>query len=156
MEEEFEEVTDSSMSEDESYSSSESESESEEDLDPIFSLIDEDNIPAVKELLTADRTAIYRRCGEQQHSPLHHAATGYEESQANLKMVKLLLSHGALVNCRDTEFLTPLHIACMMGREKMCNLLLTNGARYYPTTDDGSLDPPYEVGESKVAEVLIR
>ena len=150
MEEEFEEFTDSSMTEDESYSSSESESEE----DPIFSLVSEDNITAVKDLLAADWTAIYRLDGED-HSPLHYPAMG-DESRAKLKMAKLLLSRGALVNSRATEFLTPLHIACMMGSDKMCNLLLTNGARYDLTRDDGSLDPLYEAGELKVAEALIR
>ena len=149
MEEEFEEFIDSSMSEDESYSSSQSESEE----DPIFSLLDEDNITGVKDLLTADWTAIYRRDGEN-HSPLHYPAMGDEESRVKLKMAKLLLSRGALVNSRDTEFFTPLHYAIMKGREKMCNLLLTNGARYDLSTEDGSVNPVIRALE--VTEALIR
>ena len=132
-------------------------SESKPEEDPIFRMVDEDNITAVRDLLTADWTAIYRQDADvkQRFEPLHHAADD-TESHAKLEMAKLLLSRGALVNRRATEFHTPLHIACMMGREKMCNLLLTNGARYDLTTDGGSLDPLYEAGEPNVTKALIR
>ena len=69
-------------------------------------------------------------------------------------MAKLLLSRGALVNSRDMEFFTPLHRAIMMGNEKMCNLLLTNGARYDLSTEDGSVNPVIRALE--VTEALIR
>ena len=45
-------------------------------------------------------------------------------------MARLLLSYGALVNSQASEFHTPLHIASLTGKKDLCNLLLTNGARY--------------------------
>ena len=48
----------------------------------------------------------------------------------NTDMTKLLLSHGAPVNRRDCDSLTPLHHICIKGRVKLCELFLTNGARY--------------------------
>ena len=138
-------------------------SESKPEEDPIFRMVDEDNITAVRDLLTADWTAIYRQDadGKQRREPLHHAALApvwpSTESHAKLEMAKLLLSRGALVNSRDMEFFTPLHYAIMKGREKMCNLLLTNGARYDLSTENGSVYPfKGEARALEVTEALIR
>ena len=122
-------------------------------------MVNEGNITAVKDILTADWTAIYRKDREEdfENPTLLHAVAWTntdEESLANLEMAKLLLSRGALVNSRDTEFFTPLHYAIMKGREKMCNLLLTNGARYDLSTEDGSVNPVIRALE--VTEALIR
>ena len=133
-------------------------SESEPEEDPIFRMVNKDNITVVRDHLTADWTAIYRQDadGKQRFEPLHHAADD-TESHAKLEMAKLLLSRGALVNSRATEFLTPLHIASMMGREKMCNLLLTNGARYDLSTENGSVYPfKGDARALEVTEALIR
>ena len=123
---------------------SESESESEEnEEDPVFKLITKNNFEAVREVLTTDRSIVNRSFDD--FSLLHHAISlihiPSSESAAVIEMVKLLLSHGASVNSRAYNFETPLHEASRDGNgdggEKMCELLLTNGARFNLTDDRG-------------------
>ena len=97
--------------------------------DRVFTLLSQGNSQAVRELLSTDRTLIHR-LDHENHSLLHYPAMEGEETPARIEMVKLLLSHGALVNSRASHFYTPLHIACMHGKKEMVELLLTNGARY--------------------------
>ena len=127
----------------------------EEPQHPVFDLVFQGNIEAVRQLLSTDRTLVHRR-DHDDHSPIHYPAKGRSESTAKLEMARLLLSQGALVNSRASEFYTPLHIACMMGREKMCELLLTNGARYDLKLDIGRYSPLDEAREVKVVKALIR
>ena len=95
----------------------------------IFQLVWEGNLVAVNQILKSDRTAVHQR-DSQDHTPIHRPSPmGGEESRA-VEMAKLLLSYGAPVNSHASELYTPLHIACETGKEKICNLLLTNGARY--------------------------
>ena len=129
--------------------------EEEEPQHPVFDLVFQGNIEAVRQLLSTDRTLVHRR-DHHDHSPIHYPAKGRSESTAKLEMARLLLSQGALVNSRASEFYTPLHIACMMGREKMCELLLTNGARYDLKLDHGRYSPLDEAREVKVVKALIR
>ena len=127
----------------------------EEPQHPVFDLVFQGNIEAVRQLLSTDRTLVHRR-DHHDHSPIHYPAKGRSESTAKLEMARLLLSQGALVNSRASEFYTPLHIACMMGREKMCELLLTNGARYDLKLEHGRYSPLDEAREVKVVKALIR
>ena len=123
--------------------------------DPFFTLLRQDNVEAVRELLSTDRTLIHQ-LDFANPSPIHYPAMGTQDTPAKIEMAKLLLSHGALVNSRDSEFFTPLHIACLYGRKEMCELLLTNGARYDLTLDNGrdsAIDQAVGVG---VVKVLIR
>ena len=129
--------------------------EEEEPQHPVFDLVFQGNIEAVRQLLSTDRTLVHRR-DHHDHSPIHYPAKGRSESTAKLEMARLLLSQGALVNSRASEFYTPLHIACMMGREKMCELLLTNGARYDLKLEHGRYSPLDEAREVKVVKALIR
>ena len=129
--------------------------EEEEPQHPVFDLVLQGNIEAVRQLLSTDRTLVHRR-DHDDHSPIHYPAKGRSESTAKLEMARLLLSQGALVNSRASEFYTPLHIACMMGREKMCELLLTNGARYDLKLEHGRYSPLDEAREVKVVKALIR
>ena len=127
----------------------------EEPQHPVFDLVFQGNIEAVRQLLSTDRTLVHRR-DHDDHSPIHYPAKGRSESTAKLEMARLLLSQGALVNSRASEFYTPLHIACMMGREKMCELLLTNGARYDLKLEHGRYSPLDVAKEVKVVKALIR
>ena len=125
--------------------------------DPVFNLLRLGNSQAVRELLSTDRTLIHR-LDLNDHSLLHYPAMdGHDQdTPANLEMAKLLLSHGALVNSRALCFDTPLICACMMGMKEMCELLLTNGARFDLTLDNGrdsALDQAKSVG---VVKALIR
>ena len=123
--------------------------------DPVFNLLSQGNSQAVRELLSTDRTLIHR-LDLDDHSPIHHPAMGGQETPAKIELVKLLLSHGALINSRASEFITPLHIACMMGRKEMCEVLLTNGARYDLTLDHGRTSALDEAKSVGVVKALIR
>ena len=140
----------------------EAESESEEnEEDPVFKLITKNNFEAVREVLTTDRSIVNRSFDD--FSLLHHAISlihlPSSDSAAIIEMVKLLLSHGASVNSRAYNFETPLHEASRDGNgdggEKMCELLLTNGARFNLTDDMGYsvLDKTRNLG---VVKTLIR
>ena len=101
--------------------------ESEPEPDPlIFQLVRQGNLAGVRKILKSDRTAIYQQ-DSMGHTPIH--VTRGKDSRA-LDMAKLLLSYGAQVNSQASEFWTPLHIASLQGKKELCNLLLTNGAKY--------------------------
>ena len=126
-----------------------------EPVHPIFHLVRQGDLAGVRDLLSSDRTALHQLDGTD-HAPIHIPAIGREESSVKLEMVRLLLSQGALVNSRASDFTTPLHIACMMGREKMCELLLVNGARFDLTLDNGRETALYESQREDVVKTLIR
>ena len=122
--------------------------ESEPEPDPIiFQLVRQGDLAAVSQILRSDRTAVHQRDG-MDHTPIHCPCPssmvmgwlGRDESPG-LDMAKLLLSYGAPVNSKASGSYTPLHIACVTGREKMCNLLLSNGARYDLKLEDGRKTP---------------
>ena len=126
-----------------------------EPVHPIFHLVRQGDLAGVRDLLSSDRTALHQLDGTD-HAPIHIPAIGREESSVKLEMVRLLLSQGALVNSRASDFTTPLHIACMMGREKMCELLLVNGARFDLTLDNGRETALHESQREDVVKTLIR
>ena len=130
------------------------EEEEEEEEHPVFNLLMQDKVEAVRELLATNRTLVHR-LNSSGHDPIHYAAWG-QGTPANIDMVKLLLSHGALVDSRGYRFATPLHLACLCGREKMCELLLTNGARYDLTLNEGNTSALHLAGNVEVVKVLIR
>lgn len=163
---ETEETRHESESESESESDEEdpdvddSESESEEDEeDPVFKLISENNYEAVREALTTDRSIVNRSFDD--FSLLHHAISlihlPSSESAVVIEMVKLLLSHGASVNSRAYNFETPLHEASTVrdGGETICELLLSNGARFN-LTDDRGYSVLHKTGNVGVVKTLIR
>ena len=119
-----------------------------EPVHPIFNLLRQGDIAGVGELLTSDRTVLYELDSGDRHTPIYYPSWVMDESRA-LDMARLLLSHGAPVNSRGYEFYTPLHIACLRGRKKVSDLLLTNGARYDLTSDNG-----HEVGFFGTVEVV--
>lgn len=43
-------------------------------------------------------------------------------------MVSLLLAHGAVIDCRTRDLLTPLHCASRSGHDQVVDLLLEKGA----------------------------
>ena len=97
-------------------------------------------LAGVREILKSDRTAIYQQ-DSMGHTPIHSPSSmGGGESQ-DLDMARLLLSYGAQVNSKASEFYTPLHIASLTGKKDLCNLLLTNGARYDLTLECSEKSP---------------
>ena len=132
-----------------------------EPVHPVFQLVEQGDLAGVRDLLSSDRTALQQLDGSG-HTPIHipaigHPASGTESGdQASIEMARLLLSQGALVNSRAFDFTTPLHIACMMGGQRMCELLLVNGARYDLTLEHGRVTPLDETRRENIVKTLIR
>lgn len=153
---------------------SESETEDEEDMDSskkpdpvIFPLVRQGDLAGVREILSSDLTSIYLLDGFDR-TPLNFSTDGFggpfsAPLATQIKMARLLLSHGALVNSRAYDLATPLHTASFCGNEKMCELLLTNGARLDLTTDGGDtplreagMDGSRKLDQVEVVKTLIR
>ena len=114
--------------------------------------------------------------GGEEQSPLHFAAAGgswdvesifasmgggfsHEHDDADLAMARLLIEHGAIVNCADEHGQMPLHFACARGRQALVELLLDSGAHIDARNYDYHA-PPLEYalhyGQDDVAAVLVR
>lgn len=59
----------------------------------------------------------------------------------HINMMKLLLRHGALVNCRDAFGYTPLHSACLVGATNIVQLLIKSGAVAIDVTSRRGITP---------------
>ncbi|CAH1262318.1 PPP1R27 [Branchiostoma lanceolatum] len=73
---------------------------------------------------------------------LHQAAL-----DGNIDFVKLLVRHGAKVNCQDEDGWTPLHAAVAEGHPQVARFLLRSGARRSVRNADG--DTPEELVEEE-------
>ena len=136
--------------------------ESEPEPDPvIFQLVRKGDLAGVRKILSSDRTAVHLRDGSDQTLTLLHLVADGFGGLNKIKMARLLLSHGALVNSKARAgilhgLISPLHIALWLGRGEMSELLLTNGARHDLTTDDGDT-PLHTAGEEvEVVKTLLR
>ncbi|EDO35982.1 predicted protein, partial [Nematostella vectensis] len=56
---------------------------------------------------------------------------------SSIEIAEMLLKHGAIVNARNTSYVTPLHIAVGNGRTRIAQLLIANGADLEAETNDG-------------------
>ncbi len=75
--------------------------------------------------------------------------------EGNLKIVSLLIEHGADVNVLDDDWWTPLHTAASSGGWRICNKLLEAGAD--PTIVNANGDLPFDLcNDSRVEGVLQR
>ena len=98
----------------------------------------------------------------EEDPPIHYPTfLGQDESPENIEMAKLLLAHGAFINSTDPGLYTALHVASMLGRPKMCDFLLTNGARYNLRVEiigsqETPLDLAVEEEDEEVVKALIR
>ena len=84
-------------------------------------------------------------------SALHYAVQlGHED------MVRLLIEHGATIDVRDRNDLTPLHNAAWAGNIGMVTLLIEAGADAQATTPDGDtpLSRALDNNRTEVAEYL--
>jgi ankyrin repeat protein len=63
------------------------------------------------------------------HTPLHLAAVaGYGEPSRQVRIMRLLLDHGALVDAVDKDGFTPLHMAAALYNKDAALFLLSKGA----------------------------
>ena len=106
----------------------------DEDIAEFEELLKNNNIEAVRELLATNWTLIYNYHIKTFTRDIHYRAIVSNTDYTD--MTKLLLSHGAPVNTRDWTSFTTLHHVCSKGKVKLCELFLTNGARYDLKTDD--------------------
>jgi ankyrin repeat protein len=86
-------------------------------------------------------------------TPLHSAA-----ATGNTELARLLISHGAEVNSRQSSGVTALHSAAHIGNLDMSRLLVIAGADVHATTDGGktAFDYALEAGFEHVANYLQR
>ena len=126
------------------------EEEEEEEVEEVYKLCREGNFEAVREILRTDSSAVYI-------PGLIHEPSSMPAENIGIEMFKLLLAHGAFINSREEpEFYTPLHIASLLGREKMCEFLLANGARYSLTLEHSRETPFHKAGNLEVVKAFIR
>ena len=118
--------------------------EYEREPDPIiFHLVQKEDLAAVSQMLKSDRTAVHQR-DSMGHTPIHEPSSGFSDESLAVDMAKLLLSYGAPVNSQTSHLYTPLHIACVTGKGKICDLLLMNGARYDLKLDEERAQTPLD------------
>ncbi|XP_033212325.1 transient receptor potential channel pyrexia-like [Belonocnema kinseyi] len=71
---------------------------------------------------------------EMNRTPLHYAIMA---NRSNIKIVELLLKHGALVNQKDGKGFSPLHIAALEEQAECVEMLIRNGADLSAITSKG-------------------
>ena len=124
----------------------------DKDVYKFDKLLMNNNIEAVRELLTTNWTLIYNY--HIYYGDIHYRAI--VSNTDNTDMTKLLLSHGAPVNIKDDwDSFNTLHHVCSKGKVKLCELFLTNGARYDLKTDNNNT-PLCFATNVDVVKVLIR
>ena len=87
-----------------------------------------------------------------QATPLQSAAAGN-----HLRIVDLLLAHGADPNCREQGGFTPLHAAAQNGNLDMIRALIFGGADLDARSNDGKLpvDVALEASQEEAAKLLL-
>lgn len=70
-------------------------------------------------------------------------------------MVSLLLAHGAVIDCRTRDLLTPLHCASRSGHDQVVDLLLEKGAPINAKTKVSSILVPFQHGIHFIAFLTV-
>jgi ankyrin repeat protein len=72
-----------------------------------------------------------------------HFACRVPKKNASLRVCQLLIDHGINVNAQRSNGLTPLHIACQNGHDKICQLFLENGAKPNISSKNDGIELPH-------------
>jgi ankyrin repeat protein len=83
-------------------------------LSQLFKAIGEDNVQAVKRVLSYNPSLAHGKHPREGHTPLHAAA-----ALGSLGLVRELLAAGASCQAVDANFEVPLHVACHQVRPKL-------------------------------------
>lgn len=103
----------------------------------------------VKALLEKDGRLLDAK-GDHEKQPMHWAAQA-----GHLEIVKLLLTKGAPVNCKNVISETPLHYASAMGHKEIAELLLAKGADVKAKTTNGDTPLNYAVQHNRTGIIGI-
>ena len=118
--------------------------------DHLLNAVQENNLKQVKDILEnapQDTLDINATTDSFKFTPLHWAV-----QKNNKRIIKLLIKHGAQVNCRDIAQMTPLHYA---PNQKIATLLIGKGADVNAQSNFGA--SPLHCAESQtLALSLIR
>lgn len=115
----------------------------------IWSAALENDVGRLRKLLSSTSPDATDTAG---YTALHYAARA-----GHLEICRLLLSHGASVDCRTRAGqATPLHRAATAGRLEVCQLLLDKGADFQAMDADGKtvLDRAKESRQDAVVTLL--
>eukprot|EP00795_Rhopilema_esculentum_P017434 gene17434-9036_t len=120
----------------------------------LFIAAEEDCVETCKILLAQPNGhMLLNEFDDQENTPLHIAA-----SKGYIKIVKLLLQHGALIDAKNDQNLTPLHLAAKFGRARIVDILLKRDISIVNDEDDASNTPLHLAaleGHSKVVQTLL-
>ncbi|MEP6754851.1 MAG: ankyrin repeat domain-containing protein [Chthonomonadales bacterium] len=90
---------------------------------------------------------------------LFNAIYGRSEHKSSdgFKIVQMLVSHGASVNCKDKESISPLTLASVYGHDDTVKLLIDHGAEVNWTSkfDSGAISNAASGGNTKVIRLLL-
>lgn len=106
---------------------------------------------AARYLLGAGADVSQRAQNAQKVQPIHAASAGN-----HLKIVEMLVAHGADVNAKQEGGFVPIHSSAQNGNLAMTQLLLRHGADKTAKTDDGKTAKDFALagGHTHVAEIL--
>ena len=116
-------------------------------------------LPMVRKLLIEDHKDVnYFGQDQLKQSPLHYVANAKNDFT---NVAKLLIKNGAVINAKDDDENTPLHLAAASGNTGIVKLLIENGAiidaqtKYGDTPLMGTIKPSNYVSHTDIANLLI-
>ncbi|WP_165482718.1 ankyrin repeat domain-containing protein [Legionella gresilensis] len=129
--------------------------------DEIISAIEEKNVDALRDYITTtendinylyDNYSFYYDYVSLLHMAVYNSAYSY-----SVEIIKLLLDHGANVNCLSRfHDKSPLHYAADVGNVTVVDLLIQHGADINLQDDNGKVPLHYALGKPDCMELLLK